>query len=268
MMRLRLSAFTLVEVLVALAVLTLLMVMLLATVSHAMSLWQDAEGLKSRQQSARQAITTLSRDLSAAVFPPWSSGGRRLSFLANPGFADFENPDFAMWTAAVSEQSNAGDLAEVGYFVAWSPDANGRDQPELRRFVIPATDANSIFTNPGQSINATTVESLAPGSTATPPVGLVATNVLGLWFSLFAADGSALPLPYDSENAVDRPAFVEVTLAVTDPRSAVRLPDKSEITSRYNLEPAEFARQLTADFGLSVQIFRHRAFLAAGQSRP
>jgi prepilin-type N-terminal cleavage/methylation domain-containing protein len=130
------EGFTLLEVLVASAILGVVMMVLLSTLSTSMSLWRNTEGKAASDREARASGLLLAQDLANVVMPAnpnlWPRvvtsrvGGENvvsLRFLtAKPG-------DY---------QTNAGDAGDVCYVeYAVVPSTNGPGR-EVRRLLWPS----------------------------------------------------------------------------------------------------------------------------------
>jgi prepilin-type N-terminal cleavage/methylation domain-containing protein len=130
-MRRRTPAFTLVELMAAMAVLALLMVALVGMFDQAMRGWRNAQkGIEGRRES-RTAIQMVQRDLqgilisaNTPLYVQMSDGGRNWS------------PYFLTTLPVTAQATNAGgDVGGVGYRVEWDATANeGRGSYLLRRY--------------------------------------------------------------------------------------------------------------------------------------
>ena len=249
-------AFSLIEVLVAVAVLTLMITLLLGIVSESSRMWQRAEGQKSRRQAARIILETVKRDLESAAFPLSASGTNTLNFVLNPAIPEINNRDSAFWQARSPGEEG---MAEVGYFVRWQ---DGR--PALCRYYVPATNADSIFRQPASWLNAGKIASYA-GLNGTNFRGLLAENVLGLWITLYDKNQATngIGATYDSRTSTNRPAYAQVGIALIDPRTAQRIDSPSDITSAYSGDIASFPGKLPAKLREGVQTFETRIELRA-----
>lgn len=218
------GGFSLMEVLVASAILILVLGFLMTFISHATQTWQRSEARKNRQIAARIALTMLKNDLQAAILLP--SGDNRLQFILNPPQISSQYRDAAFWQTLSSNRD--GDLYEVGYFVQWPA---GRDAGELCRFRTSAVEADSIVYQEANWLTGGRVNTNAPGSTADPAAGLVMDHVLGLWIRLADHEGNWLPENYDSRTSAERPASAEISLIVIDAQTARRISNPEEIQS-------------------------------------
>jgi prepilin-type N-terminal cleavage/methylation domain-containing protein len=249
------GAFTLLELLVAAAVFTILAAILLTVTSQTAGIFEKAQAQKNRQQIARIALEAISRDLEAAALPLGTSQVDTLAFVVNPAGLDqaLLAPHAAFWQVR-SSQSSHGFL-DVGYFIRW----NGADA-ELCRLQVPPDDGESILANMNRALNDDLVERLAPGTSSGADIkGLMSKNVIGLWLIPRDQSGKEIALPYDSRLAADsRPSFVDVSIAVIDTATASKLTDAGQIRSHYPAGAEKFAAELPPAIRQGVQVFTKR----------
>lgn len=248
-------AFSLVELLVAMAVFSLMAALLLGLVSESSRLWQRAESQKARRQVARIIMETVKRDLEGVALPIGTTNTNSLNFVLNPAVAGINNRDSAFWQTRTSAQT--GEMAEVGYFVKWH---NGT--PALCRYSVPATNSDSIFRSPANWLTTGKIDSYAGGLGSTNMDGLLAENVLGLWITMYDATNGILS-NYNSRTATGRPSSVEVGVAIIDPRTAKRITSESQITSAYTGSADTFPDNLPTFLRAGVQVFKTRIELPA-----
>jgi hypothetical protein len=262
--RLRSGAFTLLEMLVSVSVLSLIVVVLTGMFDQTSRIWSQGESSNARRRSARAVADFIAADLRGAAIPV---SGRdttmrgNLQFVVNPSqiSANFRFPHAFFWQAPVAADASLGDLAEVGYFIRWVGPA-GRVRPALCRFFVnpSKTQGGAVVANPDYLIYAADpnawlseelLERVAPADQASGYLGLLAEDVLGLWVRCYGLNGNELPnfdsrlgYPYEytyskyeggrasTVNAtVTRylPARVEVSLVQLDAKVANRLLETS-----------------------------------------
>lgn len=243
-------AFTLLELLVATAVLALLLTVLFSIVSQITASWQRSEARKERQITARIALNMMKTDLRSALF--LEQDDKRLQFVVNPASLNGTYQQSAFWQVLAGE--NESDLHEVGYFIQWPAD---RPAGELCRYRVSASDPDSIVFKPDQWLSPARVEAHAPGSLHSSANGLIMENVLGLWIRIHDKDGNLLT-DYDSRTATSRPASVEIELVVSDSRTATRIPDKAVLKnlSAQSERAVDFIEQLPPVLKAGSQIFQ------------
>lgn len=167
------AAFTLLELLVSLAVLSLLVVMLTSLFTQVSKAWNQSEGQMEQRRSLRAIADFISSDMRAAALPLQppptgrTEGGAQVSnvsgnlqFIVNPSATflskKYRNADAAFWQAPIATDADGGDFAIVGYFVRWVDERKGtileaeadlstyeRPRPVLcRLFINPPTDTS------------------------------------------------------------------------------------------------------------------------------
>lgn len=200
------AGISLIELLVALAVLAGL-VLLLARVSElATQSWLSARAKVEGNRGARLLADLIAPELRAAMLPAetvGTPGNPNLQFLINPDLSSvpetYRNPHCLFWQAPLATETSLGEIAEVGYFVKWEETGDSA-RPSLRRFFVNPTVYESAtgmqVRNPDfliyQNVKWLTpalLERVAPADVASGYAGLVAENVLGLWIRCYGADG-------------------------------------------------------------------------------
>lgn len=246
--------FTLIEILVSLVVLALLVVLLASMLDRVSQAWMEGEGRSRRNQSGRAISDLMRKELQGALLPIQIDNVTGLQFVVNPPLpADYQNRDSIFWQAPVAATSEFGDVAAVGYFVAW----DGLE-PQLRRFyasltqtspagVVTADPNFRIYDAPTDWINAAILEAACPADAANDYRGLFAENVVGFWVRCLDPEGN--PITQDASGAsfsdgfdsrrgyryanasgptvikpaCALPAVVEISLALVDARYAQRI---------------------------------------------
>ncbi len=243
--------FTLVEMLVAMAVLGILAVLLAEIANRACAAWMRGEAQASRSQAVRAVMNFLGTDLRCALRPLNPADQESFQFVENPpGLSqDFRNRDSLFWQSAVGN-SDAGEVAIVGYFVRWYTE-DGRPAPRLCRLMIEAGEAGQpnpdfrLHTNPDAWLTTDLVETAAPGTEAAKFSGLLAEHVVGLWIRCFDAQGTLIP-NFDSRVQNQMPTRVEVGLVLLDTRAARRLDETRAEELRAAVRNAETAGDFLA----------------------
>lgn len=227
----RLSAFTIVELLVSTVVLTFLVLLLAGISNQANNAWMTSQGTNERRQSGRAIVDALARDLQFAMLPLPSQATNSLQFIKNPPGVTEKYPDALFWQAPVATQSALGDIAEVGYFVRWIENA-GRPQAVLCRLLVNPAESGGlpnpnyrIVSRPDEWINSALLDTAAPANKANDYTGLFAENIIGLWTRCLDASGNDLR-DFDSRQSIppgQLPAMVQVGVVVIDSRAASRM---------------------------------------------
>src|SRR5215207_5705188 len=116
---LRSRAFTLVEMLVSMAVVGLLVIAMMSLVENAIDIWRDNEGRTDACREARAALTIMTRDLRNAVT---GTNVDLMKFNLRSGAAgtDYGSNIFflASLPPSAQEAGSKSDVCEVGFFLA------------------------------------------------------------------------------------------------------------------------------------------------------
>lgn len=252
------AAFTLLEILVATAILAIIVVILASIASEASRMWSAAEAQNQRRSTGRALLQFIARDLEMALIPnPYpSTNPVNLQFavsLPNLMPASILNPHAAFWQAPVAVDRSRGDLAEIGYFVRWDTNQSGMAKAQLCRFLVDPTDTNAfqIYSRKGDGspadwFNASTVDLVAPATADKEYRGWFADNVIALWIRCLDREGKPIlktaggvmlnsGYGFDSRQGYENPstglkllppalpASAEVSLVTVDARTAKRI---------------------------------------------
>lgn len=205
------SAFTLLEILVAVTVLSLVVLVLANILSQSTTTWQRGLSDTQHRQKARAALDFIGRDLRKASLPLERNRQDSLRFEINPpvlsGLA-IQNSASIFWQAPLSTE-NARVLMEVGYFVYWKD-----GKAALYRFSLKSSDPGYVLNDP----NASLLSVSADWSSY-----LFLENVIGLWVKPYGKNGNVLSLPFDSRTTHTLPTLVELSLVVIDAPHAARI---------------------------------------------
>ena len=268
-------AFTLLEVLVAGAILMLLVVLLANVLVSATSISSQATSRLNATRLGREVFDLLGRDLSQVVTTRTSLGTNApLQFCVNPlqVASAYKNATAVFWQAAISRDRSAGNVSVVGYFVQ-KPAAN---RAQLRRVLLDPSDSDyAVYSAPTNWLPSATVEKFvaSAGSAASSKLdrGWVADGVLGLWVRCLDANGKVIAtngagvaqnygfdsrLGYQSGTGTNKvvcstfnalPAFVDIGIVCVAPKDADRIGSLPVATaaSPLNLE-AEMAAYVNA----------------------
>lgn len=237
-----LRAFTLVELLLAMSILTVLVILLSSLLGGVSRAWISGEQQVETFQDGRAILELISRELDQAVISP------KLQMVQNvslPSTASERSAASNLFWQANLTSTSAGDLCEVGYFL----DSNFR----LMRFFVPPTDTTNyqIFSSAPSDIAATWTGAAGTAALNTT----ISNNVIALWIRCFDANGDPIPwsstapppaapmkfnsaahfqpaipgvassFKYTSANTFQAhllPAFVELTIITIDSKSLLR----------------------------------------------
>ncbi len=246
--------FTLVELLVSVAVLLLLMSLLLGILEPARKAWSRGRSQVEVAQKGRALAELIARDLNATVISPY------LQFTQNPPLPNTANLLSNSDSVFFQSIGDGGILSEVGYYV----DADLR----MKKLNVPSGHAGFAIYN---ALPAGTVSWLQNASLFSDQQTnlTLAEGILGFWVRCLDAEGNSLPsnvapkvteatwgalLKYDSAFklcAHRLPSYVEITVMALDSRAMERV-KASGITLPVAAAPADSDaatyRQVIADF--------------------
>ena len=248
------GGFTIVEMMVAMAITGILVLVLVHAASLTSSILSRVQGSTDRHQSARAIMDAIGSDLSGALLSISPSAANDsahqdgLQFIVNPDLpTEWENPSAIFWQAPIALDAKAGEVAEVGYFVKWDKSDASNPKSILCRFYVPPDNEGAfrVYSDPANWLTAEVVDSVTKADKASGYAGLFAENVLGLWIRCLkwdAASAAMVPISgaterfdsregYDSQydpvtgEAVTKrlPYAVEIGLVLLDSRHAARI---------------------------------------------
>lgn len=253
------GGFSLVELLVAMAVLGML-VMILAHVAQSVSdLWVSTQKRTNRQQSARAIIDFITRDLQTALPPIISSSIDSLQLIRNPSTLDaaYKSGHTLFWQAPIATDSTQGDIAVVGYFIRWT----GNKSALCRLFVNPNSSNYLIGSPPPNSdwITDKIINEEAPADKQSGYLGLMAENVVGFWAEPLDAYGQEIEPLKDFDSRLgysdfkskkfppgSLPPTIRISIALLDARSAARLDSSLQTLANQSKNAESFVKAVLA----------------------
>jgi prepilin-type N-terminal cleavage/methylation domain-containing protein len=190
------SAFTLVELLVATAVLSVLIVLLAQVMSMVSDAWSGGTGRAERQQNGRALVDFIGRELRAAALPvdPQSNGvAPDLQFVVNPTSvpAKYRQPHALFWQAPIATDTSRGNMAELGYFVRWDESRTPPRAMLCRVFINPGEPQHKVYDNL-EWLSEEVLQQVAPVDATTGYRGLFAENVIGFWARSLDSTGNVI----------------------------------------------------------------------------
>jgi prepilin-type N-terminal cleavage/methylation domain-containing protein len=224
-------AFTLVEMLVAMALFALLTVVLMYVSTATASVWIKGQQTVEVNQSARAALDLITRELSRANLSTSSENANTdstLQFIQNPTLPISANrkanTDSLFWQAPLASTIKGGNSI-VGYFI----DSNY----QLRRLCIQPDNTAYYFLPQGISptplwLNGSSNPNMGLAFADPSVCSTVADGALGLWIRCLDTEGN--PIPYPKASSI--PASIKFDTS-TDPvkrRGIFGLPAAVEIT--------------------------------------
>ena len=201
--------FTLLEVLVATAILSLMVVVLAGLASQAGKIWGNVNAQGQRRSTGRAMLQFIVRDLEmAAAQPPFpsSTNAANLQFIANVSTnannatcipAGLLNPHAAFWQAPVGNNKTKGDIAEIGYFVRWDTNQPSVPRATLCRFLVEPGNTNFVIYNSASGtatnwLDPAILSAVAPATKEMSYKGWFAENVIALWIRCLDVNGNAI----------------------------------------------------------------------------
>jgi len=139
------SAFSILELLVAVSVLSILLVVLMNIVQSSTSLWRGSENKVEAYREARAALQVISSDLRSTL----ASTNTNFFRTNISGYPNPTNLTFLATLPLSSQNTNSlGDVCTVGYFLKYDnkssvAGASGRQSYNLYRYFL---DSNDTFT--------------------------------------------------------------------------------------------------------------------------
>jgi hypothetical protein len=179
----KVRAFSLVEVLIATAILSALVLLLTSLISGVNRVWIAGEQQVSEFQDGRAICELISRELSQAIISP------NLQIVQNPalpaGLNQRTNSDTVFWQAPATSTAS-GNVAEIGYYLT--------DNYELRRFFVPPDNAKyAIFTNGPTDTSAPWITTTFTKAEFNAACSVVSQGVLAFWVRCFDRNGDLIP---------------------------------------------------------------------------
>ncbi len=229
------GGFSLVELLVSMAVLVILVGLLAQMLNQATQIWNQGESNKERLQDLRALADFMGNELQGALLPINRTSIDNLEFVVNPeGAEQFKFRDSVFWQCPLATDQSSGDVAEIGYFVRWDETNPANPRPILCRFYAdPTSEHFLIYSKPTTWTSENTIEAVAPGDKEHNYTGLFAENVLGLWVDCIDKDGNVIstagekwssrPPEATPQPPCTLPVAIDLGLVMIDSRSAKRL---------------------------------------------
>jgi uncharacterized protein (TIGR02599 family) len=242
-----------VELLVAIAVLSILVLVLMSMLGSLTNTWAQGQARNERRDIAQAVFDRMSRDLAQVSLPASQGNTNALNFVINPSWitkTPYAQSIFFQAPVATDGGTN-GNMAVVGYFVQWVNGTPGT--PTLTRLLInPSSSDYAVYSGtPNTWVTDALLTNDAP-ATAPTYTGLLAERVLGLWVQALDSGGNPItqsgvstnqgetfdsryPYAYTNYNlnsgagyvstnaASSLPASLQVAIAVVDARTAARI---------------------------------------------
>ena len=222
--RRHLAGFTLIELMVAAGITTLLLLGMTGIFDQAMKAWRLSSRRGDAEREVRAAMATIERDLGGLVIGPklplyvgqfdpaivGISASNYPNLAPQSASGAWSNVSTALFFASAQrpESTSLGDISGVGYYVAWDPQSNeGKGSYNLYRYFQPPTNFFSAATN-----------FFSGGGSLYPPNGrdeIVGANVLNFWAQLVTVPPGLTQGPSNFPTAgsiTARPSYVQLEL--------------------------------------------------------
>ena len=257
-------AFSLVELLTALSVFSLLGIILVMASQGVGNVWVSTQNRTNVQQNARAIMDFVTKDLQCALPPLIPESTDNLQLIRNPSSVSntYRSGHTLFWQAPVSaNESEAGDIAIIGYFIRW----NDRKAVLCRLFVSSKQEDDYRIGIPdaGPWVDDALLEKLAPASKERNYLGLMAENVVGFWAEPLDAYGNVIETPPDFDSRqgyVDSagstfgpgslPPAIRVSIALIAPNSVNLLPQSLQAKANAAQNADAFLASVLADEAL------------------
>jgi prepilin-type N-terminal cleavage/methylation domain-containing protein len=205
------SAFSLLEVLVAISVLSVLLLILLNIVQNATSLWRGAENKVDAYREARAALQVMSSDLKN-ILPTTNADFFRTNLTNTPNIGFLA----ALPISSQDTTSSKSDICAIGYFVAYdnkSPVAgdNGRQSYNLYRYFVESNETFDKLKNDPDSVLDIDPDRLE----------ILARNVIDFNANYFSTDGTNIS-QWTRPPATNMPHLVEIKITSVNNERTMR----------------------------------------------
>ena len=212
-------AFSLLELLVAVSVLSILLVILLNIVQGATNLWRTSENKVEAYREARAALQVMSSDLKN-ILPSTNLAFFRTNLTSSPSFG-------FLATLPLSSQnpgSSLSDVCTVGYFLAYSnkspvAGATGRQSYNLYRYFL---ESNETFVN----LTANSTSALTT-SFNTDHFEILARNVVSFNATYSVTNSSGNFTTWTQNATYPMPNLVEITITAVNNERTMRFGARS-----------------------------------------
>jgi len=218
------NAFTLVELLVATAITSLLLLGMTGVFDQANKAWRLAARRADAEREVRAALSQIERDLTGIVVSarlpiylnvidnnrvniPNPFRANLTTLVGNSG-VDWADVSLVMFFASTqpSRSGQAGDVAGIGYFIAWDQNSNGTNGAwNLYRRYQPPTDLFGALQTRARLPTLQLASAGPYNANSVPAPELLAANVMNFWVSpvVFRTNGLPATLPTNASAGVD-----------------------------------------------------------------
>lgn len=242
------AAFTMLELLVAMAVLSLLVVLLLSMVDNATKMWRQSENRVDAYREARAALNVIASDL-ASIYTSANTNFFRINdstVSIQPTSTSSTNNIFfiaALPAAAQDVGKNKSDLCEVGYFVTYnSTSLLGADTNRSMNLYRYFRSSDDTFTSLGN--NQIVSNAISTGSTGEE---VLAKNVTDFKIEAYTVSTNTPPTiqPFTQTATTPTPDILEITLSAISNEAAKRFVAQADWSDTNSITYKENVRTFT-----------------------
>lgn len=233
------DGFTVLELLVAMAVLSLLVVMLMNMVDGASRLWRENENRVDSYREARSAMSVIARDIRQML----SNTNLDYVLINSAAFAKLAESDvqkntnsagaiFFLTTVPVRAQdplANKSDICEVGYFLAYgntsvAPTSGASKTMNIYRYFRSSDGTfSNLVSGPSSLFNNVTITGAESD--------LLARNIKSLQIRPFHVDTNGNCVVYNAPLYGALPDFVEISMTALNKDAASKMNNLADWTN-------------------------------------
>lgn len=236
---LRQQAFTLLELLVSITLLTVLVVMLMSMVDNATKLWRANENRVESYREARAALNLMVTDLRsiyAGTNTNWFQTNASADFAAVP--EDGQIFFITALPASAQDTNSRSDLCEVGYFLRYGRSSLSTARENTLSLYRYFRESNQTFTN--------LVNNAGFFAHSTTNVELLARNIPNFRVSYYTVSSNGIVAPWTANPGDPVPSFVELQITAFNNQTAKRLNSQADWTNTSSQLYRENSRVFTA----------------------
>lgn len=232
-------AFTLLELLVAMALLTILVVMLMSMVDNATKLWRSNENRVESYREARAALNLMVNDLKSIYA---STNAALFQTNASAAFEAVGGEGQIFFISALPQSAqdtnSRSDLCEVGYFLKYGRSSLSSARESTLSLYRYFRESNQTFSN--------LVNNAGCFTHSTTSVELLARNIPHFKATYYSVDSNGSVQPWTSSASNPVPSFVELQVAAFNNQTAKRLSSQADWADTNSQLYRENSRVFTA----------------------
>ncbi len=243
------SAFTMLELLVSMAVLSLLVVLLLSMVDNATKMWRLSENRVDAYREARAALNLIASDL-ASIYTSTNTNFtyiNRAPAAVPPTQSHLDGKLFFVTALPVNAQgaNQKSDLCTVGYFAGYdktSLTGKGEASMNLYRFFRPSNDTFTALLT-GDIGNGMSISTVPTSDDAE----VLAKNITGFKVMAYSKDPTTVGklTPFNQSATTPTPDVLEITLNAISNDAAKRLTSQAEWETTNSITHQQNVRTFT-----------------------